>query len=329
MSHPAAKRPRTEHDGDGQQATEDKVSIRDKETWFPDGNIDIVAEGTAFRVHRTVLSAQSEVFRVMLSIPQPATTADDGDFPVVEVTDSADDMRHLLLVLYYRDESFRPQRKARFGVVSRLVRLAHKYEIQSVLDDAMGRIRVFYPSNLEDFLRVLKAPPSSPTLEHNDADCFEVIQLARLIGDTSLLPAAFYRCCQLDPGTLLGKQSDGTYSPSQRLSDEDIERCIAGRAYLANLSMLVKREVTRDGKTEDCFHNACDEGLITMTEGFESVQMVRFRFARCDALTCMDIDEYDEILCGWCITSYKRRLLEVQKYIWNTLPEVYVFNLKQ
>ncbi|KAH9932292.1 uncharacterized protein B0H18DRAFT_987449 [Fomitopsis serialis] len=323
MSHPAAKRPRTDHDEDGQQPTEEKVStgIRDKEAWFPDGNIDIVAEGIAFRVHRTVLSAQSEVFRVMLSIPQPAATGDDGDFPVVKVTDSADDMRHLLLVLYYRDESFRPQQKARFGVVSRLVRLAHKYEIQSVLDDAMGRIRVFYPSNLEDFLKVLKAPPSSPTLEHKNTDCFEVVQLARLIGDNSLLPAAFYRCCQLKPGP-------SSANNRTRLSDEDMERCMAGRAYLANISMLVKRAVLQDGKTEDCFQDTCDDGLTRMTEGIESLMMIQYSDTRCNALTCMEIDEYDEVLCGWCIASYKRRLLEVQKDIWNTLPERYILNLK-
>ncbi|EPT05730.1 hypothetical protein FOMPIDRAFT_1084668, partial [Fomitopsis schrenkii] len=64
-----------------------------------DGNIDIVAEATAFRVHRSVLSTHSELFRNMLSIPQPQPLC-FGTCPIIEVTNSTDDMRHLLLALY-------------------------------------------------------------------------------------------------------------------------------------------------------------------------------------------------------------------------------------
>lgn len=67
----------------------------DGEDWFSDGNIDIVAEDTVFRVHRAVL------FRGMLSIPQPTGADNSAPCPSsVEVTDSADDMRHLLLAIY-------------------------------------------------------------------------------------------------------------------------------------------------------------------------------------------------------------------------------------
>lgn len=42
--------------------------------WFKDGNVILIAEGTAFRVHQSLLSINSEVFRDMFSFPQPADT---------------------------------------------------------------------------------------------------------------------------------------------------------------------------------------------------------------------------------------------------------------
>jgi hypothetical protein len=39
--------------------------------WFDDGSIILQVETTQFRVHRTVLSTNSGIFRDMLSVPQP------------------------------------------------------------------------------------------------------------------------------------------------------------------------------------------------------------------------------------------------------------------
>lgn len=80
-----------------------------QEAWFWDGNIDIVAEETTFRVHRSVLSAHSEFFHDMLSIPQPERdgTSEQDKCSVVEVADNADDMRHFLLALYNMNKCVR------------------------------------------------------------------------------------------------------------------------------------------------------------------------------------------------------------------------------
>lgn len=80
-----------------------------QEAWFWDGNIDIVAEKTTFRVHRSVLSARSELFHDMLSIPQPERDGppEQDKCLVVEVADNADDMRHFLLALYNMNKYIR------------------------------------------------------------------------------------------------------------------------------------------------------------------------------------------------------------------------------
>jgi hypothetical protein len=69
--------------------------------WFDDGSIVIQAELTQFRVHRTMLSRHSQVFRDMFSVPQPVDPKDNIEgCPIVHLSESAQDVTHLLSALY-------------------------------------------------------------------------------------------------------------------------------------------------------------------------------------------------------------------------------------
>jgi hypothetical protein len=69
--------------------------------WFDDGSVVLQVEMTQFRVHRSVLSTNSDIFRDMFSVPQPAEEGEviDG-CPVVHLPDSADDWTFVLQGLY-------------------------------------------------------------------------------------------------------------------------------------------------------------------------------------------------------------------------------------
>lgn len=67
--------------------------------WYADGNIVLQAGNTQFKVHRGVLSRQSSVFEDMFSIPQPADNQ-NGECPVVVLSDSVEDWEVLLTLLY-------------------------------------------------------------------------------------------------------------------------------------------------------------------------------------------------------------------------------------
>ena len=78
----------------------------DSEFWLEDGNLTIIASNIEFRVYKGPIVANSPVFKSMLSLPQP----DDGDGTppncicnfkpaVVHVSDSPEDLRHLLRAL--------------------------------------------------------------------------------------------------------------------------------------------------------------------------------------------------------------------------------------
>lgn len=83
---------------------------RDRGFWYEDGNVIIVAysereENIGFRLYKGWLSAQSEVFHDMFSLPQPASEdlprgeASDG-CPIVHVTDAPSKLRMLFAVLF-------------------------------------------------------------------------------------------------------------------------------------------------------------------------------------------------------------------------------------
>lgn len=69
--------------------------------WHDDGNIVLQAEGIPFRLHRSVLSYHSVVFRDMFSIGSRLVDGEIVDgCPVVDLSDSIYDLSHFLLPLY-------------------------------------------------------------------------------------------------------------------------------------------------------------------------------------------------------------------------------------
>ncbi|OJT08534.1 hypothetical protein TRAPUB_540 [Trametes pubescens] len=76
---------------------------RDKDVWLSTGNLIIVASGrVAFRIFRGLLAIKSEVFRGLFELPPPPDHEKMDGCPVVELSDSPDDLKHLFLVMYYR-----------------------------------------------------------------------------------------------------------------------------------------------------------------------------------------------------------------------------------
>lgn len=79
--------------------------------WFDDGNVILLAESTIFRVHRSILSSQSPVFKTMLADPTQASH-NLHDCPVFPLIHTAQDVTCFLKALFDRryDTSERPIR---------------------------------------------------------------------------------------------------------------------------------------------------------------------------------------------------------------------------
>ena len=81
-----------------------QVLAKDSELWYEDGTITLIARNIEFRVYRGPLARHSPFFRDMLSMPQPpaalqfSVSEPNAGCPVIHLTDSPEDLRHVLRV---------------------------------------------------------------------------------------------------------------------------------------------------------------------------------------------------------------------------------------
>ncbi|KAJ7194906.1 hypothetical protein GGX14DRAFT_677594 [Mycena pura] len=189
-SPPAAKRPRSDSDPAG-PVTRSKI-------WYSDGSIVLQAEAVQFRVHTSILSAASSVFRDMLEVAQgPADIADQVEgCPLVHLSDDkAVDVGFVLEALY--DRNFYKTKKKTFGQVEAMWRLGKKYGFDELRDDAVGRLQYIFPSTLAD-MHARYWSPDTPVdfgMSKYPGFSFDAVNLARATGLISILPTALIISC--------------------------------------------------------------------------------------------------------------------------------------
>ena len=74
--------------------------FRTTDFWFADGNIILLVQDVAFKVHRSVMSRKSALFKDLLSLPQPDTEEKFEGLPVVRLLDPSEDIATLLDAIY-------------------------------------------------------------------------------------------------------------------------------------------------------------------------------------------------------------------------------------
>ena len=95
------KRPRRGNKDVDEPSADIQVAHHD-DLWFEDGNIVLITSNMGFRVHQSILSRHSHVFRDMLTIPQPSDELKVEDCPVVHLSDSGEDIQYFVNALYDR-----------------------------------------------------------------------------------------------------------------------------------------------------------------------------------------------------------------------------------
>ncbi|TFK89062.1 hypothetical protein K466DRAFT_519692 [Polyporus arcularius HHB13444] len=238
MPEPSRKRPRTS-DEDVAPVVQlpSGVTKKDDEFWFDDGNLIIVAQDVEFRIYRGPLVKHSPVFRDMLTLPQPAD-ARDLSCAVVHISEHPISFKHLLREFMTGNACRLPDDKPAFEAVSAIVRLGHKYELDSIVKKGLTCLEDIYPNEFRRWTRSLRvsgeifAPVSQPSPR-----CISVVNIARLTDTPSLLRPALVECCELDPKELMAgyRREEGVV---EQLSADDLARVLLARAELIRLDAL-------------------------------------------------------------------------------------------
>ncbi|OBZ69624.1 Molybdenum cofactor sulfurase [Grifola frondosa] len=210
---------------------EEEEPERDMEFWYEDGSIVLIAGNVAFRVYQGLLSEQSSVFTDLFAIPQPAGAESIDGCPVVRLSDSPEDLRHLLLAIF-KNRNFLPASiyPVDFNKASSLIRLGHKYDMEGVQESALALLNEHFTHKFEKWdVQNRKTP-----LRISGTQVIGAVNIARLVGADSILPSALYTCCQLGSEIMDGYQhEDGIV---EHLTTEDIKRCLCARKELMEAS---------------------------------------------------------------------------------------------
>ncbi|EAU85722.2 hypothetical protein CC1G_12438 [Coprinopsis cinerea okayama7 len=219
------------------QAPEPHQPIHSSHFWYKDGNLILQAENTQFRVHKSILAAQSPVFRDMFSLPQ-ATIENPSDPPVVVLEhDSSVDWELFLSSVYNGFKFIDPGKVPPFAMISSAFRLGKKYQCRDIFESALGRLRSVYPPGEWESLTAEFDEKIIALAPH--ASLWDVVNLAVEYGLQKMLSKIYLQALMqgAKPGDLVTlilegmKNQDGAIT---RLSSETQRVLLKGRDRLHN-----------------------------------------------------------------------------------------------
>ncbi|EAU85853.1 hypothetical protein CC1G_05070 [Coprinopsis cinerea okayama7 len=118
---------------------------RSQQVWYDDGNVILQVENRQFRVHKSILSKHSPVLRDMFSMPQPDGQLKE-DCPVVVLEhDLAKEWEQVLALIYDGFREVKYGVKLWFSEIRSILSLNHKYDLPSLREEALSRLKLEYP----------------------------------------------------------------------------------------------------------------------------------------------------------------------------------------
>ncbi|KAL1938153.1 hypothetical protein VTO73DRAFT_11982 [Trametes versicolor] len=271
----------------------------------------------------------------MFSLPQPVSSTSPESThisdacPVVHLSDSPEDLRHVLRICLPRNDLrffslSEGQDTPSFDMVSALIRLGHKYQMQAMVSQGIQYLQRWFT---DDFLVWSEGPLYEDDCPIQKEHAIGVVNLARLVDEPSLLPTALLACCALDETIAHGYTcEDGT---RETLSADDLGRCFAARTTLAarmlTLALRIFEPRVRDS-------DACT-GRAACARVLQHVLLeVRGRadhFAHPDVFSSwlepFEEEEGTSFLDGCCASCRKmlrRRDMRERLEVWLELPEI-------
>ncbi|KLO16708.1 hypothetical protein SCHPADRAFT_994975 [Schizopora paradoxa] len=177
--------------------------------WLPDGNVVLATDVYLFRVHKSVLSLHSSVFKSMFELPnvgQPLaegnTTGNARDtfegLPLVNLFgDKGEDVEHLLRTVYeLRYHDYHGSNTPCDTVIALLI-LSTKYDFKDVRANVITQISKQYPINLQDYDSV--DDENAPLFGMVRDDChFDLLSAAYKAEAHVLLPTLYLACATFD-----------------------------------------------------------------------------------------------------------------------------------
>ncbi|KAF6749424.1 hypothetical protein DFP72DRAFT_1014314 [Ephemerocybe angulata] len=315
---------------DNVMAVEAEPPKQSQDVWFSDGNIVLQAQNVQFKVHKSVLAKHSSVFADLFEMPHTNGDEETADgCPIVQLHDSADDIKHMTLTLYGDKAYNNVSGGLPMPVVAAMVRMGRKYDIEHIKLEGLSRLNKFLPESLDDWDRTEAAlapwedavfPSHTITLDSESDQAIldiaaEAMKLAYECQIETILPACYFIVCR----------DYSMYMPnSPEISAGAAIRGLEGRRQLSRTRChLVYGWIEAVGEYSDCLHPA---------ECLTSGRLLMSRIWRCPSL--LDIfdqwakvaTKYDDLvqtLCSNCASQAEISHNAGRIMLWENLPEFF------
>ncbi|KAL5488385.1 hypothetical protein ACEPAI_6493 [Sanghuangporus weigelae] len=335
------------------------AETRQTDFWFEDGSVILLAGTVAFKVHRGQLARHSEVFRDLLSLPQPIDEAIFEGCPLVELHDSPTDLWYLLRALY--DGLYFKQLCATdFTPLSSILRLSSKYFMEHLRERCISRLMIDWPTTLacwdsREGEATDKHGRYSPRARFPHP--ILVINFARQMGITSVLPSAFYDLCRYGPSKIVAgvvqhrskgpikvpPEEASSETPTVRLSLDDLRIAFIGRENAQRVvASFIEQELNNREPATDC-HNRelsgdngrhCRESfyfimlnLLRAVGGLSSGRDCDPLFSLTQAAEMMNRSDFSDgthfcslKLCVACRADFSQAVKLAREQVWAQIP---------
>lgn len=221
-----------------------------------------------------------------------------------------------------------------FHQVSAYARLGHKYQIDSLLAQALEYLEKAHPANLgvwqKSFENVYTQSPGAQDSRWSLAYAIGVVNIARLTGCEVILPSALLVCCSLDEKLVLGfEREDGT---QETLSLQDVGLCLRAARSLPEDGAEMLADISESRLSSSCeTAKKCREehrGLVKIIWDCITVSVIQpteyykpwsYHFA---VIGC-----YWDI-CLHCRNFLKNTWVTGQLSSWNRLPKLFKVDIE-
>ena len=328
---------------------------------FDDGSVILVAERTAFRVHACLLARHSPVLKKLFAIPRTSEAEHHNGCPVFQLSDTAEDLDYFLQLIYNgpsyvvlpsvclsseiisnaAPDSLLPPfnlfyqvTKPTFAMLSAYIRLGYKYEIFTLVDDAIRFLEAYFTTNFDVWERLRKGErevPFTPS-ENPAADAIDTVNIARMTGTPSLLPLALYQCCQLDPVNLIeGVKRSEADTEVFSLSNADVALCFRAKerllkvsANVSAISLLLNR-CGRPEISETCtgrVYGISTSGVLRLDQDL-TTDPLGYDPSMDEEAEPQYVAIGDVELCRICRREMASRVRSAKQRIWSELPSYF------
>ncbi|KAG6828807.1 hypothetical protein H0H92_006689 [Tricholoma furcatifolium] len=224
---------------------------------FKDGNLAVLTGTSYFLVHQGLLCRHSVPLTRIIETPESQQTRYLEGRLVLELLDPPDDVYYFLLALYDGISALKYDVND-FGVVSGILQLATKYEVQYLRIDILRGLSVSWPKHLSQWeVREARAIGTTGVYEPRKSipHPILVINLARSVKAFELLPAALYDLSRSSPSVCASGYTCPLTSTTHHLSDVDLLSLLRGKEHTSRfLSTFIVNDLEGREPSTACVH---------------------------------------------------------------------------